>query len=223
MPAAATQPAQLDITKIDVETLLVPIIGTMPLIVHNWSEKAKRQMLDTQQGKKNIKEPRDPQSEYEASFYRADDERYGFPSVAFKAATVSAARLYGKSVRMTELRQFLFFKGEMYPGCNQALFLLTGEPKMREDMVTVGISGTDLRYRAEFPEGWTTELVVQYVKSAITRESVLSIISAAGLTVGVGEWRPEKNGEYGTFQIDESREITVISSGPVSTPVTVKA
>jgi hypothetical protein len=209
MPAAAAAPAQLDITKIDVETLLVPVVGTMPLIVHNWSEKAKRQMLDTQQGRKTIKEPRDPEAEFESSLYRTADG-YGFPSVAFKAATVSAARLYGKSVRMTELRQFLFFRGVMSEHCNQALFPIVGEPKMREDMVTVGISGTDLRYRAEFPD-WTSELTVQYVKSAITRDSVLSIISAAGLTVGVGEWRPEKNGEYGTFEIDQAREITVIN------------
>jgi hypothetical protein len=208
-PPPPATPAQLQIQQIDVETLLVPVVGTMPLIVHNWSEKAKRQMLDAQQGRKTIKEHRDPEAEFESSLYRTKDG-YGFPSVAFKAATVSAARLYGKAVRMTELRQFLFFRGEMSENCNQALFPIFGEPKMREDMVTVGISGTDLRYRAEFPE-WTSQLTVQFVKSAITRDSVLSIIMAAGLTVGVGEWRPEKNGEYGTFRLDDSSDITVIS------------
>jgi len=32
--------------------MLVPIVGLTPLIVHQWSEKAKRQMLDAQQGVK---------------------------------------------------------------------------------------------------------------------------------------------------------------------------
>ena len=206
--AAPAVPTQLAIDKIEVEILQIPILGITPLIVHQWSEKAKRQMLNTQQGIKTMKEPRDPQAEYESSLYRAGEDRYGFPSVAFKAATVSAARLYGKSVRMTEQRQFLNYQGTMYPTCNQSLVLLTGEPKMREDMVTVGISGTDLRYRAEFAE-WSTELRVKYIKSAITKESILSLIEAAGLTVGVGEWRPEKDGEFGCFEIDKNRDITV--------------
>jgi hypothetical protein len=215
MTAAPT--AALHIPRINVETLLVPILGTSPLLVHQWSQKAKLQMLNAQQGIKTIKEPRDPQSEYEASLYRAGDDGYGIPSVAFKAATVSAARVYGKAVRMTELRQFLFFRGKMYKGnngkfsCNQQLFLLDGTPQMREDMVTVGISGTDLRYRGEFTE-WSTTLTVEYIKSSITKESVLGIIEAAGTTVGVGEWRPEKDGEFGTFKLDPSREVQVISA-----------
>ena len=63
--------ADIEIARIGTETLRVPIIGTMPLIVHNFSAKAKRQMLDAQQGRKTPKEARDPQAEYEAAFYRA--------------------------------------------------------------------------------------------------------------------------------------------------------
>jgi len=207
MPAAPIVPTVLDISRPDIETLRIPIIGLTPLLVHQWSEKAKRQMLHAQQGVKKIKDLRDPEAEFAASLYRAGEDRYGVPAVAFKAATVSAARLYGKTVRMTELRQLLRFPGRIYPTCNQALFLLEGdEPKLQEDMVTVGISGTDLRYRGVFTN-WSTVLDVQYVKSAITRDSVLSLTTAAGLTVGVCEWRPEKNGDFGTFEIDQTREI----------------
>ncbi len=66
---------EIQISRIGTETVRVPIIGTMPLIVSNFSEKAKRQMLDAQQGRKS-------------------------PKVAFKQATVGAARFYGKDVRM---------------------------------------------------------------------------------------------------------------------------
>ena len=54
---------RIEISKIAAETMLVPIRGTAPLIVHNFSEKSKRQMLDAQQGKKKLKEIRDPQAE----------------------------------------------------------------------------------------------------------------------------------------------------------------
>ena len=65
----------VQISKIDAERLRVPIIGTSPLIVHNFSEKSRRQMLEAQQGKKKVKEVRDPVYEYEAAFYRIAETR----------------------------------------------------------------------------------------------------------------------------------------------------
>lgn len=205
----------VQINKIDAETLNVPIIGTAPLIVHNFSEKSRRQMLEAQQGKKKVKEVRDPRAEYEAAFYRIlhDDgtEGYGFPVTAFKAATTGAARFYDKSITMTALRQFMFMRGIMTKADAQMLVEIHGEPEMREDVVRLGgpSRSADLRYRPMFPQ-WTCTLNVTYVKSSIDRTSILSLIDAGGMGIGVGEWRPERRGEFGTYAIDATREIKVI-------------
>lgn len=201
--------AQVNISRIDTEHMFVPIIGTSPLIMHKFSEKAKRQMLDAQQGRKSPKVSRDPEADYQASFYRTK-EGYGFPAIAFKACTIGAARFFGKDVKMTELRQFLFFKGIVSENDPQSLVEIIGEPRMREDIVRLGMSGTDLRYRAEFPE-WSAVLEIIFVKSALTQSSVLSLVDAGGMGVGVGEWRPEKKGDFGCFQVDETRDVEVIS------------
>lgn len=202
--------AQVKISRIDTETLRVPIVGTAPLIVHRFSEKARRQMLDAMQGRKTPKQAKDPEAEYEAAFYRHDDEGYGFPVIAFKAATVSGARFYGKSISMTALRQFVFFDAEFSKAAGQKLARITGTPHMREDVTRVGMGGTDLRYRPEFTE-WSTSVEITYVKSMLTRESVLSLLEAGGMGVGVGEWRPERRGDFGTFQIDPTVEIEVVA------------
>lgn len=210
-----TTDAQLQIDRIAAETLLVPIVGTSPLIVHNFSEKSKRQMLDAQQGRKKVKEARDPKAEYEAAFYRISREDgttgYGFPVTAFKAATIGAARFYGKSVSMTVLRQAMFMKGILTAGDPQQLVEITGEPRMREDVVRLGgpSRSADLRYRPEFWP-WTATLQVTYVTSMLARTSVLSLIDAGGMGVGVGEWRPERRGEFGTYAIDQDRQVEVI-------------
>lgn len=201
--------ADIQIDQIAAETLRVPIIGTTPLIVHRFSEKAKKKMLDDMQGKKTPKQAKDPQAEYDAAFYRLTNGDYGLPAIAFKLATVGAARFYGKNVTMTALKQFLFFQGEVGED-GRALVRIEGEPRMREDVVTVGRGGTDLRYRPEFLE-WRTVLEVTYVKSALTRNSVISLIDAGGMGVGVGEWRPEKDGDFGTYRVDEEREIEIVS------------
>ena len=56
----------------------------------------------------------------------------------------------------------------------------------------------------------STTLTVTYVTSALTRGSVLSLIDAGGLGVGIGEWRVEKDGDFGTFRIDPNREVEVV-------------
>jgi hypothetical protein len=203
----------LHITKIQTETLSVPIVGLTPLIVSRFTEKAKRKILDTQQGRRTPKEIRNPQADYEASLYRLNDG-FGFPAAGFKEATVGAARFYGKDVKMTELRQFLWFFGEMSPVDGVGLVRIDGEPKMREDYVrTSGPSrGADLRYRGEFRD-WKAVLRLAFVTSALSRDSVLSLIDAGGMGVGIGEWRPERRGEFGTYTIDETREVQVEEKG----------
>jgi hypothetical protein len=201
--------AEIQIDRIAAETISVPIIGTTPLLMHRFSEKAKRQMLDAMQGRKTPKEVKDPTAEYEAAFYRLADGTPGFPVLAFKDATVGGARFYGKQITMTALKQYLFFRGEVGDD-GRALARIDGEPQMREDVVRVGRGGSDLRYRPEFRE-WRSILIVTYVTSALTRGSVLSLIDAGGMGVGVGEWRPEKNGDFGTYRIDPDRPVEVVS------------
>ena len=200
--------AEIQINRIAVENMIVPILGTTPLIVHRFSEKAKKKMLDEMQGRKTPKEPKNPEAEYEAAFYRLGDGTPGFPVLAFKAATVGGARFYGKQITMTALKQFLFLRGEVGDD-GRALCRIEGEAEMREDVVRVGRGGTDLRYRPQFRE-WRTTLEVTYTTSALTRDSVLALIDAGGMGVGVGEWRPEKDGDFGTYRVDPDKNVEVL-------------
>lgn len=199
----------IGIPKIRTERLLIPIVGTTPLICHNWSEKARRMIRDKKQNRKSVRDVTNIEQEYEASMYRIHkdgaDDSYGMPVGAFAKCTVGAARFYGKDVTMTGLRQFLRFGGVITDADPQPLVEIFGSPKMREDHVRLSGGSADLTYRAEFPE-WTAVLDVQFVASSIDSESVLSLVDAGGSYVGIGDWRPERGGLYGTFQISEDRE-----------------
>jgi hypothetical protein len=219
LPAGQTE-AIVQIDRIAAETIRVPIVGVSPLIVCRFSEKAKRQMLDAMQGRRTPRQNKDPQAEFEGAVYRFADGGTGFPVIGFKAATVSAARFYGKAVTMVGLRQTIFFAGEMGVD-GQMLARLDGEPKMREDVVRVGNGGTDLRYRPMYQD-WSTTIDVTYVSSLLSRESVLSLIDAGGMGVGVGEWRPERKGDFGTYRIDETRRIELITKKSPSITTTAE-
>lgn len=195
-PATATvrlERIQREIAKIDIK-------GTAPLIVHAWSQKAKQQMLDAQQGRKNPKQAKDPQADYESSMYRFADGGHGFPTLGFKSATVTGgARTFGKSVRMTELRIALSFMSDGIGTCGDMLTRITGEPTLREDMVRVGMGTADLRYRAEYRD-WGATLAIEYLPNMIDLDSIVALVDAGGSN-GVGEWRPEKDGVFGTYEV----------------------
>lgn len=203
--AAATKPTaeaapKVELRPLDLQVVEVPIVGTAELIVHNWSEKAKRQMLDKQMnpGARAKKDPKDPQADYEASLYKLPGGGYGFPAPGFKAAIVGGCRLFD-SLPMTQAKIAIRVLG-VGP---QALVPIEGTPYMREDMVRLETGVADIRYRGAFPE-WACTLRIAYNASLMTLASLINLVNGAGQG-GVGEWRPSapksNSGTYGTFEV----------------------
>lgn len=195
----ATEPKgviQIQLPRLDIRLIDVRIVGDSSLIVHKWSEKAKKQMLDKQMGVASAgKTLKDPQRDYEESLYIHPDGGYGFPAIAFKNAAVEACTSLGKSVTKVAARQAFHVVGE--------LVKIEGEPSMREDMVRVGMGTADIRYRGEFIN-WSTTVRVRYNARVLSAEQVVNLFNTAGFAVGVGEWRSEKDGSHGLFHVEGS-------------------
>jgi hypothetical protein len=197
--------AEIQLKRIGRSKASIRVVGTEPLIVHRFGEKARQQMLDNQQGKTSVREAKDPEAEYQASLHRMKDGRYGFPAPGFKAAIVGGARYFNnKKLSMTLLKQAIFILGE---GPEQ-LVEIEGGLSMREDTVRLP-STTDLRYRGQF-DPWAAVLEVVFMPTMLDLGSVVALVDAGGLG-GIGEWRPSSKhsstGTYGTFEVDEQFEI----------------
>lgn len=185
----------------------IPIEGITEVIPHAWSEKALRMMRDKQFGRPKTKhEPKNPEEEAQMATYWLPNGEPGMPATAFKAATVEACRFFDKP-SMTEARRMLFVVGE---GPDQ-LVQIKGPKRLREDTPRNAGGTVDLRYRyAYFP--WTATLIVRFLPSQITPESVLALVDAGG-RCGVGDWRPgapkSNTGTFGTYRVvGEAREVT---------------
>ncbi len=201
----------ISLTRIKREVALITVEGTAPLIAHQWSEKAKRMMLDSHQGKKHPKVAKDPKQDFLDSMYRFTGtdrsmtsplDSHGVPTMAFKSSTVKGgSRAFGKSVKMTELRQSLVFlpDGVGDDGLQLNRLFIDTEPEMREDMVRIGMGSADIRYRAQYAP-WQVVLRIQFMPNVIDLGSIVALVDAGGSN-GVGDWRPEKNGSFGTYQV----------------------
>lgn len=197
--SAASGPIKLP--EVDFRVALVTVKGISPLIVHAWSEKAKGMMRDKQQKQARVaKEAKDPKADFLASKYLDSQGRDCVPASGFRNAMISAGR-FSEGVPMTIIRGSIFVLADS----DGLIPIDASECRMREDMVRVGGKGpgtgvADLRYRAEY-NPWQCRLRIQYNANSLSLPQVLNLIRLAGLSVGLCEWRPEKNGQYGRFDI----------------------
>jgi hypothetical protein len=166
------------------------------------SLKAKKMMLDKQMGKASKgKEKKDPVADYESSFYRLRTGAPGMPILGIKAAAVTACTSLGKEISKVAARQFFHILPDRVGGDLTEIYFPTDcPPRMREDMVRVGMGTADIRFRPEFPQ-WGVKIKLQFNRRAVSQEQVVNLLNLGGFSVGVCEWRPEKDGDKGRFTV----------------------
>lgn len=190
----------IEIKPPEVETVIVTIVGDTPLIVHKFTEKAKKEMRDKQAKKaKQKKEARDGDLEFEQAKYKMENGKDGFPALAVKQAIIGSAR-FVEGLPMTILRGTVFVLADETD--TGLIEIKAKKCEKVEDMVRVGMGSSDFRYRPYY-YGWSIELKIKYDKAVLSLEQVLNLLTRAGLSQGLGDWRPERNGQNGMFHIDE--------------------
>lgn len=201
------------------------LTGLAPLLPHRFDEKARRQMLESQMGaaRSKTKQPKVPVRDAVNALYFLDakpeipqeyldataDEvaeemplpflqgcRFGIKASSFKRAMVRAGKLNG--FKMTDAAASLFVRSA--PDHTELVHIVTDEPPvMRCDFVKVQMT-TDLRFRCEL-RNWRCSIDLEYNASVFSEEQVIAMLSDSGRGVGVGDWRPERHGAHGAFQI----------------------
>lgn len=205
---------QLPEIKLEGHTLY--LVGTSPLIVHAFPEKSRKQMLDKQmKNAKGGRDARDPFEEVQASRYVLPDGRDGFPAVGFKASAVTACtsisdvtkvaarqafRVKGIPMNSSGLIDGSFMRTALVP-------LVAHPPTIREDIVRLSgpSRAAEVRYRPEYWP-WAVELFVVLNPQVVSFVQLGSMFQAAGHGVGVGDYRPERNGDCGTFDVVSEAE-----------------
>ena len=205
------------IPELKLRTIIAIIVGDTPLIVHNWSHKSKLQMYNKQTQRAVAgREKKDPDADFEAALYRLEDGGYGFPSCGVKAAMVTACTSIGKTnITKIAARQAFMVMGEAasFQGVytkailrEEMIRVQGSEPVMREDMVRVGQGVADLRYRPQFYP-WFAEIHIRYNANCLSGEQIVMLLNTAGFAVGLGEWRPDRDGQKGMFHVATGDEV----------------
>lgn len=217
----------VEIPEIKRETIRLTVVGDSPLLVHAWSEKAKKEMLDKQRKRPSKgREVKNPIRDYVDALNWLDDSgrKIKGPAVNEYETDEEGAQEYERIQEIAKNSRFGFpataFKACAIDAGYQQGYIskkttamgafhilsefveINGKPEIREDMVRVGgISKVaDIRYRGAFFD-WTATLTIQYNPKAISISEIANLLNLGGFSNGVGEWRPSRKGLMGRFHV----------------------
>lgn len=196
----AKEAIRVNLKPISRQKVTIRIKGDV-LVTHAWSTKALRQMLEQQQMTKEQKrlakdnrEKKDPEADFQGARYLRNGKDC-FPTNGIKKSMVEAG--YQLGIPKMAIRRGIRIVGDFVE------IKTKKAPTRREDFVRVGPFNNrqaDLRYRPQY-NNWHMDLDIIFRDDMFSTEQVVALLEHAGWG-GIGEWRPEKDGQFGTFEVE---------------------
>jgi len=202
MSKAEKTPETLSVVKLEIGQLSCCIRGTTPLIFNCMSEKVRGHLLFPPAKKtaadRAMTMKHDPLTEYRDSIYAhiTNDHptRLFFPAGSFKRAMASAA-IDLPGLKKAQIGRLVWIDAKDID--------VYGVPQMLMSVVrSADMNRTpDIRTRAVVSE-WACRISISYVRHLIKERDLGNLLAAAGLIIGVGDWRQEKgSGSFGQFSV----------------------
>jgi len=176
------------------KVLRVKVVGDTPLLIHKFGDTQKQAILDKQTHKATKRQKRDPEAEVEEATYKTDEGEDGIKAGAFKNGLVEVAP-YLPNLDKKKLRGAVHVLGNIIP-------IKYKKKVINESTVKInrGMSG-EVRFRPEYRD-WSVTLQIKYNESLVSAEQIVNCLNYAGFHMGVGDWRPQSKGTYGTFHVE---------------------
>lgn len=183
-------------------SVCLEVQGTADLIQNNFSQKSVEQMLRKHMGISVQREPKKPRECLEEATVYNMDRRVCISPSCFKQAMLGAAAQL-KTFKKTQLRTAMFVQGSSIPITFDKMV-----PRMDVTRTSGMNRAPDIRFRPAF-QNWKARMIIEF-SDMLSVQTVVDLLNRAGKG-GVGEWRPQRNGTFGTFRvgrhIHEPREI----------------
>jgi hypothetical protein len=213
MAVKKQESSEIVIEHINMGGSVVWIKGISPFIFNAMSEKARHELLFPQKKTKADREQKlkhDPLDEYRNSVYRrlgTGATRLIFPAAGFKGAMAEAA-LDIPGANKTQIKRLVWVEGDYVD--------MYGVPKMLMSVVrSSDMNHTpDVRTRAILSE-WACKITIKYPVPTLNQVSIGNLLAAAGLMIGVGDFRQGKGkGNYGQFEMcSEADAAQIVKAG----------
>lgn len=189
------------------------IRGTAPLVINNFSFKARQKMMADMSTPKSAKKakterpPRDYNDDFMQARHLSAEGWDGIACPAFRAAMIDACRTVGLVMTKAKMSVFVIPDGFDAADGTPLVRIVGKKPERTESLVRNDNGSADIRIRPMWRE-WGANVTVEFDADMITPASVVNLLDRAGRQVGIGEGRPfSKNSVgqgWGTFTVEQS-------------------
>ncbi|MGR3912933.1 MAG: hypothetical protein OD918_00145 [Gammaproteobacteria bacterium] len=193
----------------------VNIRGTTPLIMHSGSvgldttypaNIEKKEITSKRGGNRTeADDARLRELECQTSLWLDEKQTPTIPVGALRRCIENAAR---KSKEGPAVREGLMVESVQFDYDKKSLGT-TVEEIGRKAQFTVGVviqRARILRTRAKFDE-WSAVVMIDADDELIDREKLERWLDIGARRIGLGDWRPEKSGSYGRFEVVSVKEV----------------
>lgn len=209
MAKMAMEKKEVRIEEVRVEKMVAWLYGRTPIVLHRMSEKGGRELLLPKGPKTRAEKAttlkHNVYEEFRSAPYTIADGPTllgGLSVWAKKGLAAVALDLPGGS--KAQLERLVLAQGERIP--------IWGIPKLKMDIVREGgfTKTPNVRTRVIVAE-WCTTVTLRYVAGVLTATTVMNLLGAAGIMQGMGDWRPQKGGIYGQYELVEKDDPRVVN------------
>lgn len=186
------------------KTVHIEIRGTTPLLVHRFTDSSSAEKST----RRVVVEATDPREEATKNAYIAADGTYYFSAFAIPNAMGAA----GSGHKMKGSRKTLRF---VVPSAvrlvTDTITILNGNGPAKSfevDSRPVTIPATKgriMRHRPRF-DCWGAEFDLLINEKMLAVKDAHMLLNEAGESIGIGDFRPEKRGPFGTFRVVKFEE-----------------
>lgn len=173
------------------------------LILNPFGRKAEEQLLASMQ-KKNpkLRTDKNPEREYKERLAEVTVDKkkglYWISLLSFKNAMCRGAKPIDK-LAMTDIRGGVFVEHDGITENGKPAAYIKGTPSQLTCHVR-NKQSADLRTRVLLTD-WSYQLRFSVDTSMVSVDQAIAALVNAGVGCGVGDWRPEKNGVHGRWEV----------------------
>ena len=193
------------------------IKGIRPILMHSAAGlnprlpgNIEKRDITSRQGKNRSEadEARLAELECLLSLWLDEDNKPTIPGTAIRSCIETSARKLKQGAQVREglvvLESFFIYDKERY---GESLDELVKTTQFQSVVVNPVGKGRVIRTRAKFDTPWECDFALDVDEELVDKSMLERWMEIAGRRIGLGDWRPEKSGQYGRFETESLKAV----------------
>lgn len=188
----------INLKKLELGHIKIKIKGNSPYLPEPMDMAVLERYNSIKSKKSYTKDDIPEEEKVKAKFYYDENGKPGIPSRAFYNSMIRASSYLFeiKQGGMRNIKEGVTVMGDVLPLKFKKQKVITHWGR------TAGMKGSPRKIMRNAFYDWEITLDVQYNKANLSAEQIINVLNWAGFHIGVGGFRKEKTGNFGSFEVD---------------------